>query len=103
MIMRNTLILSLIVLGLCSTCLADVYKTIYNPFTDAPDYVTVLAPNLSSPPETYTGFTFDGTNFCLWVNGVDQQCWVQSPEDRMLLESTGNVLLENGTYLLLEN
>lgn len=55
----------------------------------------------------YTGngayFTFDGTNFCLWVNSTQQQCWSHAATAVALLLETGtNLLLEDGTKLLLE-
>lgn len=81
-------------LFLISPVFAETTTSIYNPFTGKFDYITVIAPNIT-PSSTYSGFTFDGINYCLYVNGVQKVCYSQNPVSNFLLtESTGFVLAE---------
>lgn len=86
---------------------ADVYQYRYNAQTGKQDLVTVIAPNVT-PGATYSGFTFDGTNWCLYVNGVSKECWTQvltTTVNYALLQTTevAYILTEDGNKFILEH
>ena len=100
----NKLLLFLVFILLSTVLMADVYTYRTNSHTGRPDLVTIIAPNIT-PSSTYTGFTFDGTNYCLYVNGVQKECWTQSATTAInyaLLEDSTYILLEDNSRMLLE-
>ena len=82
---------------------------VYNPYIGNFDFVgpgNGLTPGTSyylyytSSQNAY--YTFDGTNFCLFVNDVSKVCYSNTPNQFLLLEDNTFLLQEDGTKLVLQ-